>query len=204
MISFVYFDVGGVVIQDFSETNKWYEFKHDLGIPDAQMKLIDEQWKKLKEPIDKGDIHLELFEDMLRNTFHISIPKTYSMLDDFVNRFEKNPSIWPVIQAIQKTHRIGLLTNMFDGMVDKIESHHLFPPVVWNTIVDSSVVHMKKPDKEIFKYAQEKTGVPHKEIFFIDNKLENIEAAKTLDWQTYLYDSKHPEYASKELQTILL
>ena len=33
MIKFIYFDVGGVVIKDFSGTNKWNDLKHELGIP---------------------------------------------------------------------------------------------------------------------------------------------------------------------------
>jgi len=204
MISFVYFDVGGVVIQDFTGTNKWYELKHDLGIPDAEMKAVDDQWKKLKEPIDNGDIHLDIFENLLRKNFNISIPKNYSMLDDFVNRFEKNPSLWPVIQTIHTTHRIGLLTNMFVGMLDKIIEHNLLPKEQWDIIVDSSLIHLKKPDKNIFEYAEKQAGVSHKEIFFIDNKIENVEAAKTFGWQTYLYDSLNPKHASEELQSLFL
>jgi hypothetical protein len=33
MIKFIYFDVGGVVIKDFSENNKWEDLKRELGIP---------------------------------------------------------------------------------------------------------------------------------------------------------------------------
>ena len=41
-LSFIYFDVGGVVIQDFSGTNKWSQLKRELGI------------KKLKNLINFG------------------------------------------------------------------------------------------------------------------------------------------------------
>lgn len=33
-IKFIYFDVGGVVILDYSKTNKWNEMLTDLGIPE--------------------------------------------------------------------------------------------------------------------------------------------------------------------------
>jgi len=199
MISFVYFDVGGVVIKDFSGTNKWNEMKHELGVPDDLMTSVDEAWKKYKGPIDNGDINLQKIENMLRDEFHIPIPKNYSMLDDFVNRFEQNPSIWPVIKEIHTTHRIGLLTNMYIGMFDKIIKRNILPPEQWDVFIDSSIVHMKKPDKNIYEYAQRQAGVPASEIFFIDNLERNILPAKELGWQTFFYDSKNPEESSKLL-----
>lgn len=199
MISFVYFDVGGVVELDFSGTNKWYELKHDLGIPDDRIKEIDAIWSKHKDKIDDGSIDLKLIEDILREEMHIHIPRTYSMLDDFVNRFEQNPSIWPVIAKIHKTHRIGLLTNMYVGMYQKILKRGLLPNEKWDVIVDSSLIHMKKPDTEIYEYAQQKAGVPANEILFIDNMERNLVSAQALGWQTFLYDSKHPEESSKQL-----
>ena len=52
MISFVYFDVGGVVMLDFSKTNKWYELKHDIGVLDDKMALFDSIWKRHPVAID--------------------------------------------------------------------------------------------------------------------------------------------------------
>ena len=40
MISFVYFDVGGVVILDFSGTNKWEMVKKEWGITDAYWDVV--------------------------------------------------------------------------------------------------------------------------------------------------------------------
>jgi len=204
MISFVYFDVGGVVIKDFSGTNKWYELKRRIGISDDQMQDVDVHWKKLKGPIDNGDIDLTVIETMLREEFHIPMPKNYSMLDDFVDHFERNPSISPIIQEIHKTHRVGLLTNMYIGMFDKIIKRDLLPPELWDTIIDSSIIHMKKPDKEIYEFAQKQAGVPASEILFIDNMEKNLVAPQELGWQTFLYDSTNPETSSKQLLEIFL
>lgn len=204
MISFVFFDVGGVVIKDFSGTNKWYELKRKIGISDDQMQDVDVHWKKYKDPIDNGDIDLTVIENMLREEFHIPIPKNYSMLDDFVDHFEKNPSIWPIIREIHKTHRIGLLTNMYVGMFEKIVKRDLLPPEIWDTIIDSSIIHMKKPDKKIYELAQKQAGVPANEIFFVDNLERNITPASELGWQTFFYDSKKPENSSQQLMEIFL
>jgi|TARA_Y100000310_G_C20153683_1_gene565933 hypothetical protein len=36
MNRFIYFDVGGVVIRDFSGTNKWEELRRSIGIKPEQ------------------------------------------------------------------------------------------------------------------------------------------------------------------------
>ncbi|MFZ2024942.1 MAG: hypothetical protein WAV51_01490 [Microgenomates group bacterium] len=202
MISFIYFDVGGVVIKDFSGTNKWNELKRRIGIPDEQIQDVDDRWKQYKDPIDNGDINLTVIETMLRQEFQIPIPKNYSMLDDFVDHFERNPSIWSVIKEIHTTHRVGLLTNMYIGMFEKIVKRDLLPPEIWDTIIDSSIIHMKKPDKNIYEFAQKQADVPASKILFVDNLERNLTPAIELGWQTFLYDSKNPEDASKKLLQI--
>ena len=32
MIKFIYFDVGGVLVRDFSKSNKWQELVNEIGI----------------------------------------------------------------------------------------------------------------------------------------------------------------------------
>ena len=199
MISFVYFDVGGVVIKDFSGTNKWYELKHDLGLTATQIPEADKIWKNHKAEINTGHVDLNILLDVWKKELPLTVPEGYSMLNDFVNRFEQNPSIWPALTTIQQTCGIGLLTNMYIGMFDKIVQRNLLPPVQWDVIVDSSVVKMKKPDREIFEYAEKQLHTPHTEILFVDNQMENITAANDFGWQTFFYDSKNPEDSSQKL-----
>ena len=199
MISFVYFDVGGVVIKDFSGTNKWNEMLADLHIHGNDMDLYKNFWKLHRREIAVGAMNLNTVIDLLQQEIAICIPKNYSMIDDFVRRFEPNPSIWPVIAEVHKKTRIGLLTDMYVGMLNTIIQANLFPKDQWDIVIDSSVVHCKKPEKEIFELAREKAGVPNDQIFFIDNVEENTKAASDFGWQTFLYDSKNPEDSSQKL-----
>lgn len=41
MIRFVYFDVGGVVIRDFSGTNRWEEFMKTIGVKTSDYEKFD-------------------------------------------------------------------------------------------------------------------------------------------------------------------
>ena len=45
-IKFVYFDVGGVLLLDYSGTDKWQQMKLDLGIVGDLDNIFEELWNK--------------------------------------------------------------------------------------------------------------------------------------------------------------
>lgn len=180
MIKFVYFDVGGTIIKDFSETNKWQEFKKDF-------KITDEYWNSVEGNLSTGKTDID-----------------EKILNGFVDRFEINSSIWPVIAKIKEHYQVGLLTNMYPGMLDLIKSHNLLPKINWDVIIDSSVEKTAKPDPKIFEIAQNRAGVPGKEILFIENSEEHVKAAEKFGWRTFWYDSKNYEDSSNKLAAFLL
>lgn len=175
MISFVYFDVGGTIIKDFSETNKREQFKKDFN-------LTGEFWNKNDSERSCGRFPIEP-----------------SLVRNFVSRFEKNESIWPIIFNVKKHYSVGLLTNMYPGMLAEIQKQGLMPEVKWDLIIDSSIEGFAKPGKEIYDIAQKRAGVKNEELFFIDNTFANVETAKNLGWQTFWYSSVNYNVSSKNL-----
>ncbi len=201
-ISFIYFDVGGVVIKDFSDTNKWLEMKNRIGITSDRHEEFDRIWQEYRGQI-AIDFDVDNFTQIIKKELKIQIPEAYSMLQDFVDNFEQNSLIWPLLGKLKQKNKIGLLTNMYPRMFEGISQKGLLPPTEWNVIIDSSVVKLQKPDKEIYLHAQKMTGVPHEEILFIDNQQKNLDAAKELGWQTFLYDSRDYEQATRALSKFL-
>ena len=51
-IKFIYFDVGGVVIKDFSGTNKWEELKVELGIPQDKSQEFEDIYDLYQDEIN--------------------------------------------------------------------------------------------------------------------------------------------------------
>lgn len=201
MISFVYFDIGGVVIRDFSGNNKWAEMKRDLGITPDKEGAFQVLWKAHEREINVTK-DVDTLIPLLKEHLQIEVSKTYSLLSDFVDRFETNPSIWPITELTHQQVQIGLLTNMYPRMFPLIKERNLLPPVAWDIVVDSTQVGCQKPEREIFEIAQKKANVQGEEILFVDNSLENVEAAKLYGWQTFLYDSAHPVDASQKLSEL--
>lgn len=188
MIKFVYFDLGGVVDLDFSGTNKYEEMKIAIGVSSEQSQRFDE-WFDIIEPdlcIGKKDFDLE-FEGIKLT------------LADFVNRFYPNPSIYPVLDVIHRTCRIGLLTNMYPGMYKSILENKIIPDIHWDIVIDSSVVGLQKPYTKIYELAEKWANINGEKILFVENTQRHIEVAKTFGWQTFLYDPKDYEGSSLKL-----
>jgi FMN phosphatase YigB (HAD superfamily) len=56
-------------------------------------------------------------------------------------------------------------------------------------LVWSYQLGMAKPDPEIYRYTLDKLGVQPAETLFIDDKIDNVEAAQALGIQILLYTS---------------
>ena len=188
MISFVYFDVGGVVVNDFRGTNKWSLMKHNIGITSENEKKFDQFWDKYEKEVLVGR-DVDTLMPLIAEKFHIVFPVGYSLLTDFVNRFEPNKSIWSVIDKIKQDCRIGLLTNSYPKMFSAMIKKGIMPLISWDVIIDSSIEGCKKPDQNISELAERKINIKKDSILFVDNAIENVNAAKNFGWQTFLYDS---------------
>ena len=198
MIKFVYFDVGGVVIKDFSASNKWKELQFELGVRPENEERFQQVWMKYRNRICI-DYDIEKLIPVLNLEVGLSIPLHYSLLQGFVSRFEKNESIWPIIEKVKKGTKIGLLTNMYIHMFDSIQKKGILPQVKWDTVMDSSVVKLQKPDKTLFELAEKDAQVSGKEVLFIDNQKDHCEAARQFGWSIYHYDSANHNKSSKKL-----
>lgn len=199
---FVYFDVGGVLLLDYSGTNKWVEMKRDLGVTEDLDEKFDEVWKRHRSRICI-DCDVDNIVSDFEKEVGIVIPENYSMLADFVNRFEVNDGIWLVAQSVKEKYKTGLLTNQYPRMFNLVKEKNLIPDVDWDVVVDSSVVGYQKPEQAIFELAEKEANHDPSEIFFIDNSPEHLEGAKKRGWKTFLYDPQNVTESNKKLTEIL-
>src|SRR6185437_2832167 len=139
MIRFIYFDLGGVVVRDFSASNKWDLIRKDLGISEEDAESFQTFWRVHEREICTTTT-LDAMVPILERECHATIPKDYPLLGNFVKYFDKNESIWEVLQEIKEHKKIGLLTSMYVGMFDAISAKEILPNIAWDIIVDSSIV----------------------------------------------------------------
>ena len=202
-IKFIYFDLGGVVILDFSKTNKWEEMTSALGVNESDRKRFDEIFSKIEPEICVSKKTLDDFLDIVKSEFKMNLPEDYSMLDDFVNRFEVNLSLHPILNKLSENYQLGLLTNMYPGMLSKISERGILPQIKCDVVIDSSVECLGKPEDEIYKLAEEKSGFSTNEILFVENTPVNVDTAKKYGWQTLLYDPSDVPDSNSRLEKLL-
>lgn len=204
MIKFVYFDIGGVLIKDFSDdTDKWESILKEIGVKRELYNQVSDLFCEYEKNELCTTRSVDSLIPIFSKKFDINFPKDFSFLEYNLDHFGRNPSIWPIVKKAKQNYNIGLLTNMYVKMLDGIKEKKLLPPVDWDVIIDSSVVKLRKPDIQIFKIAQEKSGFKNSEIFFIDNSIENVKAAKDYGWNAYRYNPVNPRLSNKELLRIL-
>lgn len=202
-MKFVYFDIGGVLIEDFSGTSNWDLLTKEWGIIKKEDKeKIDRLFNIFEKEADLGR-NVEEFLPLVEKNFKIKFPKNYSINKDFVGRFCRNEKINEIINKIKDKYKLGLLTNMYPKMLDLIRKNNLIPNVNWSIIIDSSVEKCIKPDKKIYEIAEKKCGFKTEDILFIDNREENLEVPKKMGWQTYWYDSNDYEKSNWKLSNFL-
>lgn len=198
-ISFVYFDVGGVAIKDFSDSPKWVEMLSFMGLPGNHIKKIDSLYDRYEDDICIGKRHVDTLVPIYKNKYQLTIPDDFSMQKYFIDHFDPNPGIQDLVNQLTSKVKMGLLTDQYPGMLEEVFSRHILPNYSWDAVVNSSVVGLRKPWPEIYELAQQRAGVPGEEIFFIDNREKNLVPARHLGWQTFLYDSSNYSQANQDL-----
>ncbi|MBU2051583.1 HAD-IA family hydrolase, partial [Patescibacteria group bacterium] len=96
--------------------------------------------------------------------------------------------------------RLAMLTNAYDDSVDELDkkvNHKKY----FELIIDSSVVGMMKPDKEIYLLTCQKLQLKPSQCLFVDDDLKNVEAAIKLGFKTVHF--KEPEESVKLIRKIL-
>lgn len=198
MISFVYLDVGGVVIRDFSANDCWTDLLSELGIAERNKPAFDRIWEAHSELVCTT-FDVDSLLPILKQQLGLMLPDDYSLLRGFVTRFRKNTTIWPSIDEIHRHVPVGLLTNMYPRMMAEILSVGILPDVEWDVVIDSSREGIQKPSSEIFRLAETKARARAEEILFVDNSKGHLDAAAACGWQVFLYDSADPQSASEQL-----
>lgn len=178
MIKTIFFDIGGVLIDIHPE--RTYQYLSDSA--DVEVSMVKESFP--------WDAHDQYERGIMNNedwfiTYKESLPQPCCLKrSEFWNAWklllgeEKNTV--NILEALNKQYSIWLLSNTNPKHIqDEIEKRYLFPSLV-NGAVYSFDVGVRKPEKEIYEIAMQRANANPQECLFIDDLLENIQAAKQI------------------------
>jgi len=185
----IIFDLGEVIIDlDFKKTEK--AFLELLHIEGKQLYNYKTQ-SPIFDQIETGKITPNQFRDALRQKSQLNVSD--EDIDAAWNGMLLNIPSQKIqlVQRLQSNYQTFVLSNTNKIHIDYV-NEFLLPQhniknlnEVFDYVYYSHEIGERKPDEAAFTYILNKHGILPQETLFIDDKLENIETAKTLGIQTW-------------------
>ena len=201
MIKNIIFDVGNVLV-DFRDLS----YMEDLGFSEDVIQLFHEKvvQSSLWVELDRGEIDpASVIAEMIKLVpgYEKEAALFFERLEEIVVSF---PYARPWLQELrERGYQIYLLSNYPKNLFEEHEKdgRFTFIDVIHGKVV-SAYEKIIKPDPAIYTCLLERYGLVAEESVFLDDRLENIEAARALGIQGIHFTSY--EESRKALEALLL
>lgn len=185
---FVFFDLGNVLVH----------FDHRILVRQLS-KVTGQSIERVEAAVFESDLQNRYETGLVDSTefarqvnaeFGTDLPQA-TILEAVSAIFTPNLEILPVLEAIhQRGIRMAILSNTCEAHWNWISDRQW--PVLSNWFcgeILSYEVHSMKPDAGIYEASAKFSGVADQDIFFTDDRLENIQAAANRGWNTCHFHS---------------
>ncbi|MCC6848055.1 MAG: HAD family phosphatase [Deltaproteobacteria bacterium] len=190
------FDLGGVFLAGGVESVRAFGDRHGLT-PDAwraiRRDLFDDD-EGIWSAVERGEA---TFADFVTRLRALAREQGRDLSEADARNFMGNggpaptqrlrPEIVAAAARIRTRMPTALLTNNIPEWRGTWRSL-LDVERLFDVVVDSCDVGMRKPEPAIYELTRERLGLPHASIFFVDDLGVNLKAARALGWQTLRYD----------------
>jgi len=197
------FDFGGVILTSPFEAFARYE--REQALPEGLIRRLNatdpdtNAWARLERSEVSLDEFSQLFEAEARKAGHeLSGHAVLGLLSG-----DLRPAMVEAVRRCSERLITGLLTNNFvvgDGHVDR-ESEMAEVLGMFDAIVESSRVGVRKPDPAFYLHACEQLGIEPDEAVFLDDLGINLKPARALGMTTIKVTD--PDLAISELESIV-
>lgn len=185
MIKAGIFDVGGVLIETRLEP-MYADIKNTLGISNQ---LFEIHYRPLVNELSLGIIsEAEFWHRLIERTESEGVLPQESLFKRsyYQNNFIINAELMMFVDNLKSSGlKTAILSNTIEPHAELMREYELTKN--FDVQILSNEVHMKKPDLEIYKTTLNKLEVKPEEAFFVDDLLENVEAANKLGIQGILF-----------------
>jgi putative hydrolase of the HAD superfamily len=201
-ITAVLFDFGGVITD--SPFDAFARYERDHGLPAGFIRTVnatnhlDNAWARL----ERNELGFEAFCD----AFEAETVAAGGRIDarDLFSMFsgQVRPEMVEAVRRCGKHFKTGLLTNNFVTPVSESGSSGLAEVLaLFDTVVESSVVGVRKPDERFYLMACDALAIAPGDAVFLDDLGVNLKPARALGMATIkVTDTAH---ALADLEAVL-
>lgn len=194
MIKNYIFDMGNViVVLNWNKVLDNYELTQDKR--DLLMKNVfnSKEWEKLDEGVITKAEAIEKMKTNLPEELH---EYCIDIMKRWMEGLIINNEILDLIRKIrEKGYNTYILSNAPLEVKEFLESNNLNG--LFDGIILSAYEKLVKPNKEIYELLLDRFKLKSKESIFIDDRLDNVEAAKKLGIDAFQFDYKNIEELKK-------
>ncbi|MBC8335848.1 MAG: HAD family phosphatase [Anaerolineales bacterium] len=196
-IKAVIFDLGGVLVRTEDRAPRT---KLGLRFGKSYAEMDRVVFNKSSYRASIGEITSREHWQFVMHSLDLPESEIESFYDQFFGGDVVDYEIIKTITALRPQYTTALLSNAWDDLRQlmvkkwKIES-------AFNQIFISAEIGIAKPDERIYKFTLEKLGIAPEEAVFVDDFIENIEAARVLGMHGIHF--KEPDAAMRELRDLL-
>ncbi len=184
LITTIFFDIGRVLVE-FNERGWLVDIVRLTGlVPEwlGSRMACENLYALERGEITLRDYHAAAFKDAGANP-----PITYDRFEQFWTGLLMEPTpVADLLPALRKQARVWFLSNSNQVHMDYLRENYSFMALAEGVISSHEVGH-RKPDKEIFRLALLRAGAEAGQALFIDDKFENVAAARELGINAHQY-----------------
>ncbi|MCJ7623660.1 MAG: HAD family phosphatase [Anaerolineaceae bacterium] len=194
----VIWDMGGVILRTEDQGPR-IELAKRMGIPldELYSNVFNTKSAKLAEI---GKISEKEHWSNIQGHFGFSDVELAAFQDSFWSGDAVDAILVEFIHSLRPVYETCLLSNAWSG-VRKIVDQRFHLLDLFDFSVFSAEIGIAKPDPDIYLYALEKIGVTAAETIFIDDFMQNVDAAKELGIYAILFRNR--DQVLRELHLLL-
>ena len=197
-IQAVFWDLGGVIIRTEDRTRRAV-WEARLGLPPRELDQIvfaGEMGRKAAV----GQAGAEDVWTWVAQRLGLDREQRESLRQDFWRGEDLDLELVKFIRRLRPTYRTGMISNAWPEIREQIE-HEWRIADAFDKLIISAEVGLAKPDPRIYQLALEGLGVQASQAIFVDDFIENLEAASALGMHAVHF--KNRTQAQQQVESLL-
>lgn len=183
-IEFLFCDLNGVLVRFFQRA--FTQIADDYSISADRVETI---FWHYNDAANRGEMSTSEFSSVMGAQLGIA---DLNWQEIYLTNVEPIKQMQDLVKKLVKTHKIGILSNIHAGHIEKMIKRGIIPDLDYACIVDSSQVGAIKPEPRIYEIAEQMSGAKGDEILFIDDSRTNLMAAERFGWRVLWFDDFRP------------
>lgn len=196
-IKAVIWDIGGVIGRTEDRAPR-AQLAADLGVSyEYLVRLIFGGERGARAQL--GEITVDELFQFVREELKLAPGEFMDLYDRFFAGDRVDYELVDYIRSLRPTYKIGIISNAWGDLRQMLDQWGITD--AFDEIIGSGDEGVLKPDPRIFEIALERLGLKPEEIIFLDDFIENVEAAKKLGIHAVHFQNR--EQALLELKNLL-